>query len=61
MKAVAEICRRLCNEHRYLKCSAYVIKKQIDEDKMTGTVACMWEMWNVYIYIYIYIQLMPVG
>jgi len=47
VKAVAEICRTLCNVHRYLNCSAYVIKKQIDEDKMNGTVACMWEMWNV--------------
>ena len=39
MKAVAEIRRTLCNEHRYLNCSAFVIKKQISEDKMKGTVA----------------------
>ena len=37
--------------HRYLHCSAYVIKKQIDEDRMTGSVARMWGMWNVYTYI----------
>ena len=40
----SRIHRTLCNVHRYLNCSAYVIKKQIDEDKMNGTVACMWEM-----------------
>jgi len=44
VKAVAEICRTLCNEHRYLNCSAYVIKKQINKDKMKGTVARMWGM-----------------
>jgi len=44
VKAVAEIRRILCNEHRYLNCSAYVIKKQIREDKMKGTAARMWGM-----------------
>jgi hypothetical protein len=33
-----------------LNCSAYVIKKQIDEDKMKGTAACMWEC-EMYKYI----------
>jgi len=47
VKVVAEICRTLCNEHRYLNCSAYGIKKQMDEDKMNSTVPCMWGMWNV--------------
>jgi len=36
--------RLICNEHRYLNCSAYVIKKQISEDKMKDTAACMWGM-----------------
>jgi hypothetical protein len=45
-KAVAEICRTLCNEHLYLNSAAYVIKKQISEDKMNVTVVHMWGMWN---------------
>jgi len=44
VKAVAEIRRKLCNEHRYLNCAAYGIKKQISEDKMKCTAACVWGM-----------------